>query len=257
MYNIFDTHSHYTDSSFDSDREELLEKLPDMGVKYIMLASTCVEDIRENAILAEKYPYIYTSAGFHPENIADIPENYLDIVKNAVSDNIKTMAIGEIGLDYHYEGYNREKQIEVFENQLKLSKELDIPVIVHSRDATEDTINILKKYRPSGVVHCFSGSAETAQEIIKLGMYIGFTGVITFKNAKKALRSLESVPVERLLLETDCPYMAPVPYRGKRCDSSMIEYIAEKASEIKKVSVQELLDITCCNGMKLYKIQGD
>lgn len=257
MYNIFDTHSHYTDSAFDSDREELLKKLPDMGVKYIMLASTCVEDIRGNAILAEKYNYIYTSAGFHPENIADIPENYLDIVKNAVSNNIKTMAIGEIGLDYHYEGYNREKQIEVFENQLKLSKELDIPVIVHSRDATEDTINILKKYKPAGVVHCFSGSAETAQEIIKLGMYIGFTGVITFKNAKKALRSLESVPVERLLLETDCPYMAPVPYRGKRCDSSMIEYIAEKASEIKKVSVQELLDITCCNGMKLYKIQGD
>lgn len=257
MYNIFDTHSHYTDTSFDCDREELLKKLPDMGVKYIMLASTCSEDIKGNAILAEKYDYIYTSAGFHPENIENIPENYIDIVKNAVSENPKTMAIGEIGLDYHYEGFDREKQIEVFERQVSLSKELDIPIIVHSRDATEDTLNILKKYRPSGVVHCFSGSAETAKEIIKLGMYIGFTGVITFKNAKKALRSLEAIPLERIVLETDCPYMSPVPYRGKRCDSSMIAYTAEKASEIKGIPVQELLDITCRNGLKLYRIQGN
>lgn len=257
MQNIFDTHSHYTDSAFDGDRHELLERLPDTGVKYIMLASTCVEDIRENAVLAERYGYIYTSAGFHPENISDIPDGYIDIVRNAVLDNPKTMAIGEIGLDYHYEGYDREKQIEVFERQVVLARELDVPVIVHSRDATEDTLNILKKYRPSGVVHCFSGSAETAREIIKIGMYIGFTGVITFKNAKKALKALETVPVDRLLMETDCPYMSPVPFRGKRCDSSMIVYMAEKASEIKGVPVQELLDITCRNGMELYRIQGD
>lgn len=257
MQNIFDTHSHYTDSAFDDDRNELLERLPDTGVKYIMLASTCVEDIRENAVLAERYGYIYTSAGFHPENISDIPDGYIDIVRNAVLDNPKAMAIGEIGLDYHYEGYDREKQIEVFERQVVLANELDVPVIVHSRDATEDTLNILKKYRPSGVVHCFSGSAETAREIIKIGMYIGFTGVITFKNAKKALKALEAVPMDRLLMETDCPYMSPVPFRGKRCDSSMIAYTAEKASEIKGVPVQELLDITCRNGMELYRIQGD
>lgn len=256
MYNIFDTHSHYTDSSFDSDRDGLLGGLRDKGVKYIMLASTCAGDIQENAVLAEKYDYIYTSAGFHPENIQDIPENYIDIVRNAVSGNPKTMAVGEIGLDYHYEGYDREKQIEVFENQVILANELDIPVIVHSRDATEDTLNILKKYRPSGVVHCFSGSAETAREIIKLGMYIGFTGVITFNNAKKAVRSLESVPLERLVLETDCPYMSPVPFRGKRCDSSMIAYTAAKAAEIKGIPLQELLDITCRNGIELYRIQG-
>ncbi len=257
MRNIFDTHSHYTDTAFDDDRDTLLKGLQDRGVKYIMLASTCVDDIKGNAILAEKYDYIYTSAGFHPENIEDIPEDYVSIVRKAVSGNSKTMAIGEIGLDYHYDGYDREKQIEVFENQVILSKELDIPVIVHSRDATEDTLNILKKYQPSGVVHCFSGSAETAKEIIKIGMYIGFTGVITFKNAKKAIRSLEAVPLERLLLETDCPYMSPVPFRGKRCDSSMIAYTAEKASEIKGLPMQELLDITCRNGMKLYRIQGD
>lgn len=257
MQNIFDTHSHYTDSAFDDDCEELLNSLPNMGVRYIMLASTCAEDIKKNAVLAEKYSYIYTSAGFHPENIADLPKDYISIVRDAVSENPKAMAIGEIGLDYHYDGYDREKQIEVFERQVLLSKELDIPIIVHSRDATEDTMNILKKYQPSGVVHCFSGSAETAREIIKLGMYIGFTGVITFKNAKKAIRSLEVVPMDRLLLETDCPYMSPVPFRGKRCDSSMIAHTAEKASEIKGISVQELLDITCRNGMGLYRIQGD
>ncbi len=257
MHNIFDTHSHYTDSAFDDDREELLNSLPNMGVRYIMLASTCAEDIEKNAVLAEKYSYVYTSAGFHPENIADLPEDYISIVRDAVSENPKAMAIGEIGLDYHYDGYDREKQIEVFERQVSLSKELDIPIIVHSRDATEDTLNILKKYQPSGVVHCFSGSAETAREIIKLGMYIGFTGVITFRNAKKAICSLEVVPMDRLLLETDCPYMSPVPFRGKRCDSSMIAYTAEKASEIKGIPVQELLDVTCCNGMELYRIQGD
>ncbi|MDE6538863.1 MAG: TatD family hydrolase [Ruminococcus sp.] len=257
MQNIFDTHSHYTDNSFDSDRDEILSAFQAKGVKYIMLASTCTEDIKGNAELAEKYSYIYTSAGFHPENIDGLPENYIDIVRNAVTENPKTMAIGEIGLDYHYDGYDREKQIEVFENQIVLANELKKPVIVHSRDASEDTLNILKKHRPSGVLHCFSGSAEMAREIIKLDMYIGFTGVITFKNAKKAIRALETVPLDRLVLETDCPYMSPEPFRGKRCDSSMIAYTAEKASEIKGISVQEMLDITCRNGMKLYGIQGD
>ncbi|MDE6666119.1 MAG: TatD family hydrolase [Ruminococcus sp.] len=256
MYrNIFDTHSHYTDSAFDGDRYELLDSMQEKGIRYIMLASTCMEDIRENALLAEKYDYIYTSAGFHPEDINDLPENYIDIVKNAVLSHKKVRAIGEIGLDYHYDGFDREKQIEVFEKQLELAGELKLPVIVHSRDASEDTLNILKKYRPQGVVHCFSGSAETAKEVVKLGMYIGFTGVLTFKNAKKALRAIEAVPLDRILLETDCPYMAPVPFRGKRCDSSMIAFTAEKAAEIKGIPVQEILDITCENAMRFYGIQ--
>ncbi|MDE6427263.1 MAG: TatD family hydrolase [Ruminococcus sp.] len=257
MYNIFDTHSHYTDTSFDNDRTELLSSFQEKGVRYIMLASTCTEDIKGNAEIAQKYDYIYTSAGFHPENIDGLPENYIDIVRNAVTENHKTMAIGEIGLDYHYDGYDREKQIEVFENQIILANELNKPVIIHSRDATEDTLNILKKYRSSGVMHCFSGSAETVKEVLKLDMYIGFTGVITFKNAKKALKALEVVPLERLVLETDCPYMSPEPFRGKRCESPMIEYTAAKAAEIKGIPVQELLDITCRNGMELYRIQGD
>ena len=254
MNNIFDTHAHYADHAFDEDRYELLDKLPDMGVKYVMLASSSVEDTAENAAIAEKYDYIYAASGVHPESVEGNPADYLDIVRNTALSSPKIKAIGEIGLDYHYDGYSREKQIKLFEEQLILAKELDMPVIVHSRDACEDTLNLLKNHKPMGVVHCFSGSAETAKEIIKLGMYVGFTGVLTFKNAKKAIKALAEVPVERLLLETDCPYMAPVPFRGKRCDSSMIAYTAAAAAEVKGMDVQEIIDITCENGKRFYRI---
>ncbi len=252
--NIFDTHSHYADEAFDEDREKVLAELPSNGISYIMLASSSVKDTAENAELASKYDYVYAASGVHPESVDTDPENYLEIVKKTALSSPKIKAIGEIGLDYHYEGYDRDKQIRFFEEQILLAKELGLPVIVHSRDATEDTMTILKKHRPKGILHCFSGSAETAKEVIKLGMYIGFTGVITFKNAKKAIKALETVPLDRLLLETDCPYMAPVPFRGKRCDSSMIAYTAEKAAEIKGISVQELLDITCENAKRIYSI---
>ena len=216
MNNIFDTHSHYAGHEFDEDRDYLLsEKLPEKGVKYIMAVSTDVEDTVKNSVLSQKYGYVYSSAGIHPENAESNPENYQEVIINTVSSNPKTKAIGEIGLDYHYEGYSREKQIKLFREQIELAQKLGLPIIVHSRDATEDTLNILKEYKPEGVMHCFSGSAETAKEIIKIGMYIGFTGVLTFKNAKKALKALEQVPLDRLLLETDCPYMAPVTFRGQ------------------------------------------
>ena len=255
MNNIFDTHAHYADRAFDGDREQLLARLPEEGVRYVMLASSSVEDTAENSAISEKYRYIYAAAGVHPESVDSTPDNYIDIIRETAISNPKVKAIGEIGLDYHYDGYDRDKQIALFTSQLELAQDLALPVIVHSRDDCEDTVNILKKYRPGGVLHCFSGSAETAEEIVGIGMYIGFTGVLTFKNAKKALRALEAVPLERLLLETDCPYMAPEPFRGKRCDSSMIRYTAEKAAEIKGVSVQELLDITCKNAMTFYNIQ--
>ncbi len=254
--NIFDTHAHYADHAFDGDRGQILAELPQKGVKYVMLASSSLEDTAENSVLAEKYDYIYAAAGVHPENADSTPADYLEKVRRTAVDSPKVRAIGEIGLDYHYEGYDREKQIVLFEEQLELAKELGLPVIIHSRDAWEDTFQILKKHRPKGILHCFSGSAETAREIVKLGMYIGFTGVLTFKNAKKALKALAEVPMDRLLLETDCPYMAPVPFRGKRCDSSMIAYTAEKAAEIKGTDVQELVDITCENGKRIYSIEG-
>lgn len=253
MNNIFDTHAHYADHAFDSDREELLKNLPDAGVSLVMLASSSVEDTRENALLAEKYDFIYCAAGVHPESVDTNPENYLSIVE-AFAAQPKAKAIGEIGLDYHYEGYCREKQIRLFEEQLELAKQLELPVIIHSRDAWDDTLSILKNQRPNAVVHCFSGSAEMAREVLKLGLYVGFTGVLTFKNAKKALKALAEVPMDRLLLETDCPYMAPEPFRGKRCDSSMIAFTAAKAAEIKGLDVQELINITNENGRKFYRI---
>ena len=255
MYrNIFDTHSHYADSAFDGDRDELLAALPDKGVRFAALAGSSMQDSAENVALAQKYGYIYAAVGVHPESVDETPSDYREKLTELVKSSEKVRAIGEIGLDYHYENYDRDKQILFFRQQLELARELSLPVIVHSRSASEDTLDILKEYRPAGVVHCFSGSAEVAKEVIKLGMYIGFTGVLTFKNAKKALRTLEAVPPDRLLLETDCPYMAPEPLRGRRCDSSMICYTAEKAAQIKGVSTQELLDITCRNGMDFYHI---
>ena len=255
MYrNIFDTHSHYADSAFNGDRDELLAALPDKGVRFAALAGSSMQDSAENVALAQKYGYIYAAVGVHPESVDETPSDYREKLTELVKSSEKVRAIGEIGLDYHYENYDRDKQILFFRQQLELARELSLPVIVHSRNASEDTLDILKEYRPAGVVHCFSGSAEVAREVIKLGMYIGFTGVLTFKNAKKALRALEAVPLDRLLLETDCPYMAPEPLRGRRCDSSMICYTAEKAAQIKGVSTQELLDITCRNGMDFYHI---
>lgn len=255
MTGIFDTHAHYADSAFDADREQVLNELPDKGVKLVMLAASGLDDSAENMRLAQKYDYIYAAAGVHPESIDETPADYLDRLREITASGPKIKAVGEIGLDYHYEGYDRDAQIRFFREQLELAAELDMPVIVHSRDATEDTVDILREYRPRGVVHCFSGSAETAREILKLGMYIGFTGVLTFRNAKKALKALEAVPADRLLMETDCPYMAPEPFRGKRSDSSMIAYTAAKAAEIKGMPTQELIDITCKNGMKMYGIE--
>ena len=232
----------------------MLAELPGKGIKLVMLAASGLDDSRDNVLLAQKYDYIYASVGVHPESVDETPADYIGTLRELIASEPKIKAVGEIGLDYHYEGYDREKQIRFFREQLELAKELDMPVIVHSRNAAEDTVEILKEYRPKGVVHCFSGSAETAREILKTGMYIGFTGVLTFKNAKKALKALEAVPMDRLLMETDCPYMAPEPFRGSRCDSSMIAYTAAKAAEIKGIPVEELLEITCRNGMKMYDI---
>lgn len=252
--NIFDSHSHYTDSAFDSDRFELLDTLPQKNVRNIVTVGSSIEDSAACIKLAQKYDYIYAACGVHPESEKRTPDDFIQKLETLLRSSSKVKALGEIGLDYHYENYDRERQITLFTKQLELAKDTNLPVIVHSRNSTEDTMEILRKYRPKGVVHCFSGSAEIAEEVISLGMYISFTGVLTFKNAKKALKALAKVPVDRLMLETDCPYMAPEPFRGQRCDSSMIPQTAAKAAEIKAVEPQEMLNITCGNACEFFSI---
>lgn len=254
LNNIFDSHAHYADSAFDNDRERLLKSLPQKGVSGIVTVGSNMEDSYKCVEIAEAYDYAYAACGVHPESESFTSDGYLSGLEKLLSSSHKIKALGEIGLDYHYENYNRERQIKLFEEQLELAEALGLPVIIHSRDAFGDTMEILRKYRPKGVMHCFSGSPEIAAEVISLGMYISFTGVLTFKNAKKALRALEEVPMEKLMLETDCPYMAPEPYRGKRCDSSMIEQTALKAAEIKGASPQEILDVTYKNSLEFFEI---
>ena len=252
MNKIFDTHAHYTDSAFDADRDALLASLPEKNVALVMQACTDLQDALAIQQLADKYDYLYASAGIHPENISEgIPEDAPDRLR-VLAQHKKVRAIGEIGLDYHYEGYDRNAQIALFRMQLQLAKELSLPVIVHSRDATADCMEILREFRPEGVMHCFSGSAETAKEVIALGMYIGFTGVLTFKNAKKALRALEVIPKDKLVLETDCPDLAPVPYRGNRNDSRKLSYVVEQIAQIKGISPEEVQQTTTQNAYNLY-----
>lgn len=254
MYNnIFDTHAHYDDSRFDEDRDDLLCSLGEKGVSHIVNCGCDLKSSLTTISLAERYSFIYAAVGVHAHEAQEATENDLAEIEKLYSNN-KVVAVGEIGLDYHYDFSPRERQLQVFERQVILANKLDLPVIVHDREAHEDTMNLLKKHRPKGVVHCFSGSAEMAKEIVKLGMYIGIGGAVTFKNAKKPVEVVEYLPLDRLLLETDAPYMAPVPFRGQRCDSAHIAYTAEKIAEIKGIDVQELIDICNENAKRLFKI---
>lgn len=251
LTHIFDSHAHYDDERFSEDLYELLDTLPEKGVSGVISCGVNVESTRFAQALAQKYGYIYAAAGFHPLNLEDVPENAESVLRDLLKDP-KTVAVGEIGLDYHYEKESRETQLDLFEMQLRLAKELDLPVIVHDREAHDDTLRLLKKIQPKGVVHCFSGSAETAKEILKLGMYIGLGGAVTFKNAVKPVEVAEMVPDNRLLLETDAPYMTPVPFRGKRCDSAHIAYTAARIAEIRVADAQSLCEQTEINTCRLF-----
>ena len=254
MYsNIFDTHAHYDDSRFDEDRDELITSLSEKGVSHIVNCGCDLKSSLSTLSLAQKYDFIYAAVGVHAHEAEEATEEDMSEIEKLYGDK-KVVAVGEIGLDYHYDFSPRERQLEIFERQLILANKLNLPVIVHDREAHEDTMNLLKKYKPKGVVHCFSGSAEMAKEIVKLGMYIGIGGAVTFKNAKKPVEVVEYLPLDRLLLETDAPYMTPVPFRGQRCDSSHIAYTAEKIAEIKGIDVQELIDLCNENAKKLFNI---
>lgn len=248
---IFDTHAHYDDSAFDEDRDALLKELPGLGVHSVINCGCDLKSTQKSLELAEKYEYFYFAAGIHPSEINKNAEAELEEIKKLCGTE-KCVAVGEIGLDYHYDFVPREKQLDFFERQLDFANAAGLPVIIHDREAHEDTMRLLQKYRPKGVLHCFSGSVETAKEIIKLGMYIGLGGAVTFKNARKPLEAAAFVPADRLLLETDCPYMSPVPFRGKRCSSEMTAYTAEKIAEVRGVEVQRLIDAARENAERLF-----
>lgn len=254
MYsNIFDSHAHYDDSRFDEDRDELLTSLKDEGVSYVVNCGCDFRTCLKTLEISEKHDFLYAALGVHPHEAEKTTEEDLAEIRKLYC-NKKVVAVGEIGLDYHYDFSPREIQKEVFEKQLILANELDLPVIVHDRESHEDTMNLLKKHRPKGVVHCFSGSVEMAKEIVKLGMYIGLGGAVTFKNAKKPIEVAEYIPLEYLLLETDAPYMTPVPHRGERCHSGHIALTAEKIAEVKGMDTQELIDRCNENAKRLFSI---
>ncbi len=252
MYsNIFDTHAHYNDDAFDADRDTLLSALPSLGVCALINCGTDVASSRASLSLSETYPHVYFAAGIHPEDCGGKDISQLDEIRLLLQHE-KCVAVGEIGLDYYWPEPPREIQLPFFEVQLQIAKEFDLPVIVHDREAHEPTMNLLRKYRPKGVLHCFSGSVEIMQEAVKLGMYIGLGGAVTFKNARKIVMVAKEVPEDRLLLETDCPYMAPVPFRGKRNDSSLISYIAEVIASIRESDPQKLIDACTENAKALF-----
>ncbi len=249
---IFDSHAHYDDPAFDPDRESLLASLAGAGVEAMTIGADLATS-QAAVALAERHPFLWAAVGVHPHGAAQLPPDWLQQLED-LSAHPKVRAIGEIGYDYHYDGDWKEAQRAAFEAQLQLAARLEKPVVIHDREAHGDTLELLRKYRPAGVVHCYSGSAEMAKEVLSLGMYIGFTGVVTFKNARRALEAAAVVPLDRLLVETDCPYMAPEPFRGKRCDSTLLPHTIGRLAAVKGVSPQELADITNQNARRLFGI---
>ena len=253
LQGIFDSHAHYDDERFDPDRDSVLTGLLKQGVFRIVNVASDLKSSQQGIALGEKYPFIYSSVGVHPHSAQEVTPDALDQLQ-ALSRQKKVCAIGEIGLDYYYDFSPRDVQREAFAQQLELAGQLNMPVIIHSRDAVADTMDLLRLYRPKGIVHCFSGAVEMAREVLNLGLYLGFTGALTFKNARKAVEVVEYAPIDRLLLETDCPYMAPEPHRGKRCDSSMIAFTAQRMAQIKGVDPQQMVTIASENTKQVYEM---
>ena len=252
---LFDTHAHLNDPAFDPDREALMESFAAAGVGLVMNAGCSLESSRDIVAMAEKYPWLYASVGSHPDSADEVNEEVLEEYRKLCKLSNKVKAIGEIGLDYHYEDIPREIQQKAFRMQMELARELDLPVIVHERDAHNDGLAIVKEFPTvKGVFHCYSGSAEMARQLVNMGWYIGFTGVLTFKNARKAVETAASIPLDRIVLETDCPFMAPEPFRGKRNHPGYLYRMAEKLAEIRGISLEEVHAATFENGKRLYRI---
>lgn len=253
---IFDTHSHYDDKVFDEDRDVLLRSLRTNGVERVVNVGADMVSSRTALALAEQYDFVYCALGVHPSETGSLMEADMDWIREHANHK-KVVAIGEFGLDYHWPEPGAAVQKKWFYRQIELAKETELPIIIHSREAAAETMTILietKAYDCGGVIHCYSYSPEMAKEYVKMGFYIGIGGVVTFKNAKKLKKTVEELPLEHIVLETDCPYMAPEPMRGKRNDSSLLVYVAEKIAELKGVSVDEVINITTKNAEKLYHL---
>lgn len=250
---IFDSHAHYDDARFDNLRDELLLEISQNGVCGIINCGTDIDTSAFSVSLAEKYDFVYAAVGYHPESVNDKTVFDEQQMRKLIS-NKKTVAIGEIGLDYYWDTTFKQEQIEMFEKQLIFANKHSLPVIIHDREAHGDTLELIKKHTPKGVLHCFSGSVEMAKEAANLGLYIGFGGVLTFKNSKKAVEVAEAIPLESILLETDAPYLAPEPNRGKLNRSDYIEFVAKKLADIKNIDYDAVLTQTLKNTKKLFNI---
>lgn len=253
---LFDSHAHYDDDRFDKDREDVLKSLKDYNVGNIINIGSSMETSRFSVDLADKYDFVYASVGVHPSETGELLEKDIEELKDLAKHN-KVKAIGEIGLDYHYLPDDVEPEIQKkwFIKQLELAKEVELPVIIHDRESKGECIEILKEMNVSnGVFHCYSGSAETAKELLKMGFMISFTGVLTFKNARRAIEAVKVIPMDRIMIETDCPYMAPEPHRGKRNFSGYVGLVAEKIAEIKGISCDEVVSITEENAKRFFNI---
>ena len=255
---IFETHGHYDDEQFDEDREQLIAEFLEKDIDKVMNVGADMQSSRNSVELAGKYPHFYAAVGVHPSEVGDLTEDDMQALKQMTLENPKVKAIGEIGLDYHFDDDPpRDVQKKWFIRQLELAQELGMPIIIHSRDAASDTMEILKDMdggRNGGVIHCYSYSVEQAREYIKMGFNIGVGGVVTFKNSRRLQEVVEDIPLEKIVLETDSPYMAPVPFRGTRNSALYIPYIAEKIAEIKDVPVEKVYETTYANAMKMYRI---
>lgn len=252
---IFESHAHYDAEQFNEDRNELLAGMAEAGVETIVNIAADLEGCKSSVELAGEYDFIYATVGVHPDRVDELNEDTFKWMSD-LADSPKVVAIGEIGLDYYWDKVDRGVQKKWFIDQLNLAREKQLPIVIHSREATQDTLEIIKEHGRdlTGVVHCFSGSAEVAMEYVKMGYYIGVGGVVTFKNGKKLREVVEAVPLESILLETDCPYLSPEPNRGKRNDSRNIEYIAKEVASVKRITYEEVLEVTNRSGKEMYGI---
>lgn len=252
---LFDTHAHLDSSRFDADRQQLLTALPEAGIGLLMNPGCDLPSSQAACALAHSHRWIYAAVGSHPDDAAGVTEDVLHAYYRLAKTEPKVKAIGEIGLDYYHEDVPREQQLLAFRQQMALAEELGLPVIIHQREAAEDTLGVLAEFpHVTGVLHCYSGSAEMARQLVSKGWYIGFTGVVTFKNARRLVETALSVPVERMVVETDCPYLTPEPFRGRRNDPGYLYRVVEKLAELREVSREEMEESTCQNGRRLYRL---